>query len=61
MSRFNLQVQTRVGAMNVARLSKVETGRAGAADSTLGSRATRRFMGSDCVLSAFNDDNNDTY
>jgi len=44
MESLDLQRWTRIGAMNVARLSKVETGRAMGADSTLESRATCRFM-----------------
>jgi len=44
MGSFDLQLRMRIAAMNVARLSKVETGRAKAADSTLESRATCRFM-----------------
>jgi len=46
MGSLNLQLWTRIGAMNVARLSKVEEGRAVTAVSTLESRATCRFTGS---------------
>jgi len=44
MDSFDVQFWSRIGAMNVARLSKVEVGQAMAADSTLESRATCRFM-----------------
>jgi len=46
MQRRDIQVWMRIGAMNVTQLSKVETRHAMATDSTLESRATRRFMGS---------------
>jgi len=54
MGSFDLRSWTHIGAMNVARLSKVEAGRAVATDSTLESRATCRFMGSPVLHSLFN-------